>query len=173
MIALAALALAQVSAQNPFSGLFPPLCADRASPCGQGDAVPPCRDGIRDGCEPWERDWSTARPRETDYFEIGVADDGARWSIQNLSLVRARGRPEPEIWVQVDNRAVLGASAQSGIFLVKAQCASRRIGTLSSVLYGPTGSPISNEDVQPSAVRYSYAVPGTMSSRILRSACGG
>ncbi len=177
MIGLAALALAQASPQNPFSGLFPPLCPDRAAQCGTGNrdplVVPPCPGGAQDGCEPWERNWSTVRPRETDYFEVGAGDDGSRWSIQNLSLVRARGRSEPEIWVQVDFSAVQGARARSAMFLVKIQCAARRMGTLSSVRYDHAGSIVSNEDVAPSAVQYSYAAPGTISSVILRTACGG
>lgn len=174
MIALAALALAQAAPGNPFRELFPPLCANRAA-CGPGDpnAVPPCPDGRTDGCEPWERDWSVARPRESDYFEVGTGDDGSRWSIQNLSLVRTRGRAEPEIWVQVDFRAVQGARARSALFLVKIQCAARRMGTLSSVRYGPTGNIVNSEEVAASAVRYSYAAPGTISSVILRTACGG
>ena len=177
MIALAALALAQASPQNPFAELFPPLCPNRAAQCVPGNRdpsiVPPCRSGAADGCEPWERDWSAARPGETDYFEIGMGDDGSRWSIQNLSIVRARGRSEPEIWVQVDNSAVRDSRARRVIFLVKMQCAARRMGTLSTVRYGSGGDIIGNEDVAPSAVRYSTAVPGTISSVILRTACGG
>ena len=177
MIGLTVLALMQASPANPFRELFPPLCPDRTAPCGPRSqdplAAPPCPGGTQEGCEPWERDWSSARPRETDYFEVGVGDDGSRWSIQNLSLVRASGRPEPEIWVQVDYRAVREARTQSAIFLVKIQCAARRMGTLSSVRYGPGGSVIGSEDVPPSAVRFSHAAPGTISSMILRTACGG
>lgn len=174
MIGLA-LALAQAAPQNPFATLFPPLC--RTAQCGPGtrdpSIVPPCPGGAAGGCEPWERDWTTARPRETDYFEIGVGDDGSRWSIQNLSIVRARGRSAPEIWVQVDYGAVQGARARNAIFLVRMQCAARRMGTLSTVRYGPAGEVIGNHDVPPAAVDYSYAVPGTISSVILRTACGG
>jgi hypothetical protein len=177
MIGLAALALAQASPQNPFSSLFPPLCPQGAARCGSGTgdsrAVPACPNRASDSCEPWERDWSTARTRETDYFEVGVGDDGSRWSVQNLSIIRARGRAEPEIWVQVDNSAVRDSRARSVIFLVKMQCAALRMGTLSSVRYDATGNIISEENVRPSAVRYSYAVPGTISSVILRTACGG
>ena len=71
--------------------------------------MPPCPNGRADGCDPWQRNWAIAQPGEGDYFEIGGGDDGSRWFIQNLSLVRARGRPEPEIWVQVNYGAVRGA----------------------------------------------------------------
>ena len=176
MIGWAALVLAQATPQNPFSSLFPPLCPPGAVRCGSGNAdspgVPACPSGASDGCEPWERDWSTARPRETDYFEVGAGDDGSRWSIQNLSLVRARGRAEPEIWVQVDYDAVRESRARRVIFLVKVQCAARRMGTLSTIRYGRTGDVVSSEDTPPSAVRYSHAAPGTISSVILRTACG-
>ncbi|MGE0180161.1 MAG: hypothetical protein AB7O91_10130 [Sphingomonas sp.] len=157
--------------------LFPPLCPDRASQCAPASAgaviVPPCPNGRPAGCEPWQRDWSIAQPGETDYFEIGGSDDGSRWFIQNLSLVRARGRVEPEIWVQVNYGAVRGTRAQRSLFLVKIQCRARRMGTLSSIQYGPTGNIISDEDVPPDAVRYTDVVDGTISGVILRTACGG
>lgn len=176
MIGLTVLALLQAAPQNPFTVLFPPLCNDRASRCGGADpgalAVPPCPNGRPDGCDPWQRDWSIARPGEADYFEIGGGDDGSRWFIQNLSLVRARGQPEPEIWVQVNYGAVRGARAQRSLFLVKVQCGARRMGTLSSVQYGPTGGVIREENVPADAIQYTDVVERTISWAILRTACG-
>lgn len=175
MIGLAALTLMQASPQNPFAVLFPPLCTERSARCGaanpDGTVVPPCPNGLPD-CAPWQRDWSIAQPRETDYFEIGGSDDGSRWFIQNRSLVHARGHLEPEIWVQVNYGAVRGARAQRSLFLIRVQCRARRMGTLSSVHYGPTGSIISEENVPPAAISYTDVVGGTISWAILRTACG-
>ena len=176
MIGLTVLALLQ-AAQNPFAVLFPPLCPNRASRCEPANRgaviVPPCPNGRADGCEPWQRNWAIAQPGETDYFEIGGSDDGSRWFIQNLSLVRTRGRVEPEIWVQVNYGAVRGARAQRSLFLVRIQCQARRMGTLRSVQYGPTGNVIGEEDVPPAAIQYTDVVAGTISWVILRTACGG
>lgn len=177
MIGLTVLALLQAASQNPFSALFPPLCPSGAARCAPASTgaviVPPCPYGRPAGCDPWQRDWSIARPGEADYFEIGGSDDGARWFIQNLSLVRARGRPEPEIWVQVNYGAVRGASAQRSLFLVRIQCQARRMGTLSATHYGPTGNVTGEEVIPPAAIRYTDVVAGTISSAILRTACGG
>jgi len=175
IIGLATLALAQAAPQNPFAELFPRICLDRSSRCRPRDpvAVPPCPNAASEDCDPWQRDWSTVRPRETDYFEIGVGDDGSRWSIQNQSIVRARGRADPEIWVNVDYDGEQAGRVRNAIFRVRIRCAARQMGTLGSTRYDETGSVIGEEIVQPRAIRYTSAAPGTISSIILRTACGG
>lgn len=163
MILLAALALAQATPPPP-----PGFVRD---PWPGVEIVPACPEGTSGQCEPWERDWSTAHPRETDYFEIGVSTTGERWSIQNLSLVRARGRSNPDAWVQVDYRAVRTERARRGVFFMRANCATQQIGTAHATRYGASGDVLSTQDIPDYAIRYERVIPGTMAWIVLRSLC--
>ena len=133
--------------------------------------VPACPNGQAYGCEPWERDWSTARPSETDYLQFATGTDGAIWSVQNLSMVNNRGSRTPRVWVQVDYSAVRSEPARRGLYVLRVDCDGGRIATVNSTRYGPTGDVLSSQDIPDFAAQYENVVPGTMFSAVRNAVC--
>lgn len=160
------LILAQ-SPQSPFADLIP--------------SVPPCRNGAPT-CPPSERAWDRDPPvgivigedgsvSESQYLRLGRAANGEVWSIQAVSLLRARLSPTPDIWFRIDYRAVPRERARTGEFLIRVDCASRRIALLHSEHYGPDGRSIRQFDIGSGYPDFQYVTPGTSYSAIVNQAC--